>query len=463
MAQTLLHVFVWTSRPDQIRVRPKRKGRINMQINAHMDFEVVALQQHDTITAMVELEAPTPTSEANEVAVHVERVAVVVVDRSGSMSGSRLLAAKKALLQLVDRMDDRDRLGVVVFDDEATVIAPAGPVGEQGKDVLRTSIAAMHTGGSTDLGSGYLRGLQEARRVVGDAGATVVLLSDGHANTGVVDPMTFRGIAAQAAADGITTSTIGIGVGYDDDILAEAAMGGGGNHSFAIDPDQAGAAIIGEFEGLLSKTVQNISVLVAPSSHVSEINILNDLAGYVVDSQIMTDIGDLYAGENRRLVVSFEVPGIAELGMVQIAQLTFSYTAMPSLEQHTVTVPVTVNVVPADVAAQRVPKPEVVREKLFLATQVDKREAEEALVRGDYDTTYQTLQRSRDRFDTLGAPMGAGFDEKMRAEAEWLEQSRDMVGSSSPDYLKRRLRADRTRKSRGHTREQGGERHDRGA
>ena len=430
-----------------------------MHINAHLEFDVVALQQDDTVTVMVELEAPpAPVATADgESAPHAEHAAVVVLDRSGSMAGDRLHAAQRALTQLVDRLDDRDRFGLVAFDHEATVVMPAGKVGDVGKRQLRAAIASVHPGGSTDLASGYLRGLQEARRVASAAGATVVLLSDGHANTGIVDPQALRGVAAKALADRISTSTIGIGIGYDEDILAEVATGGSGNHAFAEGPDQAAAAITAEFDGLLSKTVQGASLLISPGDQVKQINVLNDLPGHVVDQAILTDVGDLYAGETRRVVVAFEVPAMGQLGMVEIAKLTFTYTGLPDLDQHTVTIPVVVNVVPADVAAGRVPKPEVAQEKLYLTSQTRKREAEEAILRGDHESARRTLNETRqginDTWDALGAPM----DPRMQAELDWLEQSRDMVGSTSPEYLSKRLRADRTRKSRGYDRTQGGE------
>ena len=51
---------------------------------------------------------------------------------------------------------------------------------------------AIAPGGCTNLSGGLLRGLQEARRVAGPAGATLLLLSDGHANAGVVDPTSSR-------------------------------------------------------------------------------------------------------------------------------------------------------------------------------------------------------------------------------------------------------------------------------
>ena len=211
-----------------------------MHINAHLDLDLVALENTDSVTLMLELEAPAADASGT---VRPEHTAVVVLDRSGSMAGSRLESAKLALISLVDRLDDRDRFALVTFDDEAQVVIPAGKVGDLGRERLRRDIAAVDTGGTTDLSSGYLRGLQEARRVATPTGATVLVLSDGHANAGVTDPVQLRGVAKRAAEQGVTTSTIGIGVGYDDVILTEVATGGTGNHAFANDPDDAAVAV----------------------------------------------------------------------------------------------------------------------------------------------------------------------------------------------------------------------------
>ena len=159
----------------------------------------------------------------------------------------------------------------------------------------------------TDLSGGYLRGLQEARRAAGPAGATIVLLSDGHANAGVTDPVALRQVAANAGAQAITTSTIGIGHGYDEDILAEIATGGNGNHSFADDADAAAAALAGEVEGLLSKTAQAASLLIAPPP-TSPASACSTTCRHAGPDGIMVELGDFYADETRRLLLELDVP-----------------------------------------------------------------------------------------------------------------------------------------------------------
>lgn len=424
-----------------------------MHLNAHLDVDIVALDSDDTVTILLDLQAP---AAAEDGAPRPEHTAVVVLDRSGSMTGGRLGAAKRALVGLVDRLDDRDRFGLVVFDDSAEVAIPAGLVGDIGRHQLRQRIAAVSTGGMTDLSSGYLRGLQEARRVCTATGATVVLLSDGHANSGLTDPQRLQQVAGNAAKQAITTSTIGIGTGYDETILGAVAEGGSGNHSFAEHADAAAAAVAAELDGLLTKTVQAASLMISPSGDVASIGVLNEgLPAQQVEGGVLVELGDFYGGEQRKVVLSLRVPASAALGLAQVATLALTYVELPTVEQHTITVPISVNVVPADIAAGRVPDPVVEREKLLLATQSAKREAEEALRRGDLDGARSTLDGARQRL--ANAPQGT-VDDELDAEAAWLDETTHTLSDRDAMYNTKRLRSDYMRKHRGYkTRTQGGE------
>lgn len=420
-----------------------------MHVNAHLDVDVVAIESDDVVTVMLELEAPTGEADA----ARPDYAAVVVLDRSGSMSGAPLAAAKRGLLDLVDRLDERDSFGLVIFDHSAEVAVPAGTVKALGRDRIREAILAVQPRGSTDMSSGYLRGLQEARRVVGPGGATIILLSDGHANAGIVDPAKFREVGASAAAQAITTSTIGVGLGYDDQILSELAIGGTGNHSFAEEADDAAAAIAGELHGLLSKTIQAASLLIKPAEAVETIQVLNDLPSQAVPGGVLLELGDFYSGEQRRLLVSIGVPAMAALGLATVAELVLEFVAIPELVSHTITLPVSVNVVPQDVAKGRVPDVAVQRQAMLLEVQSAKRESERAMRIGDVDAARGSLSAARDALSALGPDAGAEVAE----ELDDIGRSLDMLDVELDSAVKF-TSASRTKRSRGYSgRAQGGE------
>src|SRR5919197_4863414 len=132
-------------------------------------------------------------------------------------------------------VETADAVGVVAFDDDVQVVVPAGPLDD--KPAAVAAIWALESGGMTNLSAGYLRGLQEARRAAQGRGATVLLLSDGHANVGLVEHDKLHALAATGRRERVTTSTIGLGLDYDETLLAAVAAGGAGATHFARDGD----------------------------------------------------------------------------------------------------------------------------------------------------------------------------------------------------------------------------------
>ena len=102
-----------------------------MKFNASLDVNVVAHESTDEIAVLLDLEAPAPTVDV----VRPPSSLQVVLDRSGSMSGAPIEGAKKALIDLVQRLEPTDNFGVVTFDDEAQVVVAGRPADRQaGRD-----------------------------------------------------------------------------------------------------------------------------------------------------------------------------------------------------------------------------------------------------------------------------------------------------------------------------------------
>lgn len=417
-----------------------------MRITAHLDVELIALETEDRVSVLIELAAPpTPPAPNGGAVERAPSTLQVVLDRSGSMGGARIAGARTALVNLVDRLDPRDNFGLVVFDNEVDLPVPAGPLTD--KAAVKRAIAGVDARGSTDLSSGYLRGLQEARRVIGDGGAaTVLIVSDGHANVGIVEPATLGRVAAEAYTHGVTTSTLGFGLGYDEVLMSAIARGGSGNEHFAEEPDTAVALIAGEVEGLLAQTVQAASLQVRLGSDVRRVLVVNDLPSNAVDDGLIVELGSFYADETRKVVLTFDIPGVAALGLAEVATLTFTYVELPALVQHTVTVPVTVNVVPGDQAAGRVADPVVRTELVYLKAQQAKRRASGHLSKGDSDAALREIRQAQRDIAAAreNAPEAQAADlaeeaqelEYLARETEYGSQARSGKFLSASSYRK---------------------------
>lgn len=396
-----------------------------MKFSAALDVDVLAHEAADEVTVMLDLQVP-PAPVTNRAPTAFQ----VVLDRSGSMAGPALAGAQKALLGVITRLNPGDVFGVVAFDDAAQIVVPAAPLTD--KPRAAAQVGGVQPGGMTDLSSGYLRGLQELRRATaaaGITGGTVLVISDGHINGGIRDHDEFASITAKAAADGIVTSTLGYGRGYDESLLSVLSRAGRGNHVFADDPDAAGAAIAGELDGLLAKAAQAVTLTVRYTPAVHELAMYNDLPAHqTADGEVMIELGDLYGEESRKLLLRMAVDGLSALGLIQIATLELRYVETATLTEHSVTLPISVNVVPGDELGDRIPNPQVQSEKLYQQGQQTKLQASQAYESGDLDAGDAHLARSRDIFvdamDIAPAPADIADEiaviDQLRAQATTL-------------------------------------------
>lgn len=392
-----------------------------MKLSTLLDCDLVAVESADELTLLVELTAPPPTTDV----VRQPATLQVVLDRSGSMSGERLDGAKTALIALVDRLDPQDNLGIAAFDDQVQIVVPAGPLTD--KAAVKQAIAAIESGGTTDLSAGYLRGLQEARRVAGPAGGTVLLISDGHANAGVVDPIALGKVATEATTHRLTTSTVGFGLGYDERLLAALAQGGSGNELFAEEADTAVALISGEVDSLLAQVGQAASLRVIWTPAVAGASVVNDLPCTPLPDGFQVELGSFYAGETRRLLITLQIPGIPALGLAEVATLELTHVSLPDLVQHSTTTPVYVNVVPGDQAAGRVRNPQVRSEKLFQQSQTAKRRSSRLLSEGRVGEASKLLRETSFFLDgeagSLPVPMLAELLQESQLMASLAEEA----------------------------------------
>jgi Ca-activated chloride channel family protein len=308
---------------------------------------------------MLELTVP----EAESVASRPPLRLALVLDRSGSMAGPKLAVARRCAAWLTERLRAEDELALVSYDDEVRLHAPLAPVNGS----LRSAIASLRPGGSTNLSGGWLKGLEQLRAAPADGVRKILLLTDGLANVGINDPAALSQLARTAAGERIGTTTIGIGSDFDEELLTRMADAGGGNAHYAETADEAPGIFSRELDGLTQVAAQNVSIEIRPSAQVQLLGILNEYPQVYVPGGVQIALGDAYAGEQRRIVFELHVPHLAALGPAKVAELVLRYVSVgEQIEQHELTFPLVANLVSADEAAASGPDLEVREEVLVL-------------------------------------------------------------------------------------------------
>ena len=262
-----------------------------------------------------------------------------VIDRSGSMSGLRIIQAREAAIMAINRLRPNDIAAVVIFDHSVDVLAPAQPVTDP--DVFAQLIRRVVVRGNTAIYSGVLAGAAEVRKFKESRRLNrVVLLSDGQANVGPSRAAEFAVLGRALLTEGISVTTIGLGLGYNEDLMYELARSSDGNHVFARDPSDLVAIFNREFSDVLASCAQTVAINIDLKPGVRAVRALSR-DGTIDGAKAQFRLNQVYAGSEHYVLMEVELDkdvalsGEQELGTVKVA-----YTAAPSGTEQTLSTPV---------------------------------------------------------------------------------------------------------------------------
>lgn len=385
-----------------------------MKTDVRLSTRFLTTQNAHQVGLLVNLEGEMPVRRAP---INV----ALVLDRSGSMSGMPLEAAKAAAARFTSFLTPLDRLSVVVFDDGVETIFGPALVGDSS---AVDAISRIHPGGSTNLSGGWLKGRKLVEKALVEGTNRVVLLTDGQANVGIVDPVKLVGLARGGADRRVSTTCIGFGVGFNEELLGPMARAGGGNYWYVESDDQMAGIFEGEIEGLVALAAQNIEIEVR-LTHPGVAGV-TFLQSYPV-SQAGVDgwkvqLHDLYATSPKALALVFHVEDVRDLGKVQLGEIRVEADLVKEagIEHLTTVMPVFANLD----GEERI-EPTV--EQTFLRFQAA-RAREQAVQRADEGDFHGAASQLRTAADALipcaAAPGVAEEIEDLKAEAARMEEHR---------------------------------------
>lgn len=319
----------------------------------------------------------------------------IVIDRSGSMAGQSLRYAIQAAQALVDRLTADDILSVVIYDDTAETIVQ--PQRVEQKATIKTALGKIKAGGCTNLHDGWMMGCDRVRsRQSTEKINRVLLLTDGLANVGVSDNTTLINNARQQAEQGIVTTTLGFGNGFNEDLLIGMAKAAAGNFYFIQSPDDAADVFRIELESLLSVVAQNLTVTIEPQECVQSTGVINNYRSTFSNHQIELFLGDVYGIENKPLAVEFSLSPFPDIGVKHIANISYKYTTLVDggLQEITDAFPIDITVASAEEANNIQPDRSVIEQSSKLRIAKVKDEAIALADKGDYSTASQKLRNT---------------------------------------------------------------------
>lgn len=221
----------------------------------------------------------------------------VVLDTSGSMSGEKIQEGKRSVLRLLADMRDDDEIAMVRYSDTSEMIQPLARVGLVRHSLTR-KIEELSAGGGTNIPGGLSHGLRALDEAAKGRVRRIVLVSDGLDGTRTQA----ESLARSSFAHGITVSSLGIGLDFDESYMGSVAQNGHGNFAFVKD----GAALAGflkrELEETALTTIENARVRVKLPANVRFVSASGADAS-IRNDELELSMGSLFAGDERRVIV----------------------------------------------------------------------------------------------------------------------------------------------------------------
>ena len=249
---------------------------------------------------------------------------IVVLDHSGSMADyDKIVHAREAVAGLIDRLEDDDRFGLVIYDDRYEIPIPLAPATPSSRARWKNIVAGVGPVGGTAMSLGLDAGLgvlAERRR---GAAARMLLISDGLANQGDTTREGLLGRAAKGADLAAPLTAIGVGNDFDENLMGALADSGGGNFYFLRDA----VALAQVFEGELGATRETVAELVEIEVALPAGVELVDAAGYPVEKDrhiYRFRPGSVFAGQERRIWLTLKVGGDT-LGNCDLGKVLLGY------------------------------------------------------------------------------------------------------------------------------------------
>ncbi len=274
---------------------------------------------------------------ARQGAVHEVMVDGVPVWQFENMPADQKLKApcsldfvKQALHVALDQLSAKDRFSLVAFAQEARVLV-GSESGTQKRVLLQAieQLDALQLGSETYMAAGMNAGYSEVQRgLTREMVNRLIVLTDGFA----FDAPQCQGLAQTAAHEGITISTMGLGVEFNEELLISLADLSGGNAYFIRNASQISEAFAQELSGVHKIALRDLNLKMRLSEGVELRRvhrvkpIISDLGAVaMIERNVNLPLGDVVKDDGLALLLEVLAPTRGE-GTYRLAQLLLDYS-----------------------------------------------------------------------------------------------------------------------------------------
>ncbi len=252
----------------------------------------------------------------------------LVIDRSGSMFGKKIANAIAAAVGSVDRMRDGDSVTVVSFDTAASVVVAPTRISPSSRPSIMAAIRNIRLGGDTCISCGLETAMTQLESVPAppaghDQVSRMILLSDGEATHGIKDIPGVRGLATRMRDRGVTISTVGVDVHFDEQFMSAIAVESNGRHYFVADASGLDKIFTEEFESLEAALARDAELVIEPAPGVVVEEVF-ERSFRREGNRIIVPFGTFSARQEKTVLMRVRAPVDRE-GVQGVAQMRLAY------------------------------------------------------------------------------------------------------------------------------------------
>ncbi|SEW34651.1 vWA domain-containing protein [Halobacterium jilantaiense] len=177
-------------------------------------------------------------------------------------AATKLEAATQSLCALTEQLHDEDRLGVVLYNHRAHVAKPLRDIGTTDMPAIRRHIREIAAGGSTNLADGFEAAVDMLvdETPSPDVERRVVFMTDMMPNTGATGDSELTQLFADAAAEGVHTTFIGMGLDANAELADTLSGIRGANHYFVHSASEFERRLGDEFDYMVTPLVYDLNL-----------------------------------------------------------------------------------------------------------------------------------------------------------------------------------------------------------
>ena len=312
----IFSIFMVTQ-PPGISLAKIAQDRVTCRVET--DRSVLPADDPQNVILKITLDAPKVPENTTRPRVNI----ALVMDRSGSMGGTKIKMAKAAAMEALSRLGQDDVFSLVTYATDVSTLVPARSV--RGTDSIIRAIKGIEAGGNTALFGGVSQGAAEIRKTIEDDYVhRVVLLSDGLANVGPRNPADLGRLGAGLFKENISVTTVGVGTDYNEDLMAQLAQKSDGNTYFAESGTDLPRIFAAELGNVLNVVAKQVIVTITLPPGIEPVKIIGR-EGRIRRNRIELSMNQLYGGQEKFALVEVRMEGHKAGSSVDVAKADVSY------------------------------------------------------------------------------------------------------------------------------------------